>query len=201
MERNDNQLIADYLNGDESALPILINRYLRLIYNFIYRFTANAQDTQEITQETFLKMWRGLKKYRQNGSFKAWLYTIARNATIDWLRKKKNQNKNSAFSDFSTRGGSAFGGENEFGENLLEENIADPAPLPEELIAKTEEKIFLDSALNKLPFIYREVLLLHYKEYFTLDEIANILGKPLNTIKSQHRRGLVFLRKILESSG
>lgn len=187
MERNDNQLIADYLNGDEKALPIIINRHLRPIYNFIYRFAGNTQDTQEITQETLLKMWRGLKKYRQNESFKAWLYTIARNATIDWLRKKKNQSKNSAFSNF----------ENEFGENSLEDSIADPAPLPEELIAKTEEKIFLENALNKLPILYREVLLLHYKEYFTFDEIAKILNKPLNTVKSQHRRALIILRKLL----
>jgi RNA polymerase sigma-70 factor (ECF subfamily) len=182
MSKSDQQLIADYLDGEEKALEELVNRYLKSIYNFIYRITNSLEEAEDITQETFLKLWKNLEKYNQEENFKAWLFAIARNTTIDWLRKKKNIK----FSDF----------ESEEDENKFENSLVDKTPLPNELAVKSEQKQKLDRVLNKLPIIYREVLLLHYYEDLTFDEIGKVLNKPLNTVKSQHRRALVAIKKL-----
>lgn len=183
MAKTDQQLVADYLNGEEGVLPELINRYLKPAYNFAYRLTGNAQDAQDISQETFLKMWKNLKKYRPEESFKTWLFTIARNTAFDLMRKKRNL----VFSDIS--GNST--------EDSFEEKLADEFSLPaDEIISQMENKKMLDDLLAQLPYNYREVILLHYLDELTFDEIGKILGKPLNTVKSWHRRALLELRKL-----
>lgn len=185
MQRNDRQIIIDYLSGDQVAITILVDRYLKSVFNFSYRLVGNHQNAEDITQETFLKMWRNLKKYRRDENFKTWLFTIARNTSIDLLRK----NKSFVFTTF----------ENEDGENPFAENLTDTEPLPDEIFAKAEEKKMLEENLTKLTPIHREVLLLHYTEHFTFDEIGKILGKSLNTAKSRHRRALAELRKLLDA--
>ena len=185
MQRNNQQIIADYLNGDDNAITILIDRHIKAVLNFANRLAGNRQDAEDITQNTFLKMWRNLKKYRQGENFKTWLFTIARNTAIDLLRKKKSL----AFSAF----------ENDEGENAFAESLADSDPLPDEIFAKAEEKGMLENALNKLSFVHRETLLLRYNEHLTFDEIGKILGKSLNTVKSRNRRAVIELRKLLEA--
>src|SRR3989344_9125014 len=150
MERNDQKLIVDYLNGDDGAIAFLIDRHLKGVFNFIRRLAGNREEAEDITQETFLKMWRNLKKYRLGDNFKTWLFTIARNTAIDYMRKKRNF----AFSDF----------ENDEGENALTESLTDLEPLPDEIFARAEEKNSLKNALNKLSPPHRETLLLHYNE-------------------------------------
>lgn len=184
MEQTDEQLISDFLRGDETAFNKIVERYLKHIYNFVYRFTQNVQDAEDVTQESFLKVWKHLKKYDQRRGFKTWLFTIARNTAIDWLRKKKNI----VFSHY----------EDEEGNNPLTESLTDPAPLPDALYALAEDKRLLDGVISELSPIYREVLLLRYNEHFTFKEIGNILGRPQDTVKSQHRRALQALRKLLE---
>lgn len=186
-DHTDDKLIADYLAGDEAALPILINRHLKAIYNFCYRLIGNSQDAQDAAQETFVKAWRHLKKYRRGENFRTWLFAISRNTAIDLLRKKKRL----VFSDFSAK--------DEEDENPLLNTLADKNPLPDESVIRAADKRVLEDALQKLPPHYREVLLLYYNHDITFDEISIILGKPLNTIKSQHRRGLIVLRKIVEN--
>jgi RNA polymerase sigma-70 factor (ECF subfamily) len=185
MEKTDQQLISDYLSGDENALSEIIGRYLKPIFSFIYRLTSNPQDAQDITQETFIKAWRNLKKYKTGESFRTWIFTIAHNTAIDWLRKKRNL----VFSDF----------ENSKGENFLEENIADTSLLPDEIIIQNENKQLIEDALSKLPPTYKEVIILHYMNELTFDEIGQVLKKPLNTVKSQHRRALLALKNILNA--
>lgn len=181
--KNDEQLVLDYLNGDDRALPALINRHIKTIYNFVYRLSGNAEEAEDSTQETFVKMWKNLKKYRHGKNFKTWLFSIAHNAAIDSLRKRKTI----AFSNF----------ENEEGENAFTETLVDPEPLPDKVSEKTQDKQFLETRLAKLPHRYREVLILHYHEHLTFDEIGKILRSPLDTVKSQHRRALGMLRKLL----
>ncbi len=183
MERNDKQLIFDYLVGDESALHELVRRYLKALYNFVYRLTNNTEDAEDITQEIFIKVWKNIKQYDQNYSVKTWLFAIARNTTIDWLRKKRDL----VFSDFETSEG----------ENILLDTLTDPMPLSDEIMARAEDKKFLDHALSKLPLMYREVIVLRYQDGLTFNEIGNVVGKPLDTVKSQHRRALIALRKLL----
>lgn len=178
MVNSDKQLVADYLKGDEKSLEVLIKRYLKPIFSFVFRFTGNIHDAEDITQEVFVKVWRNLKKFDQNRSFKTWIFGIAKNTAIDFLRKKKTI----SFSEFEV------------------ERIADPNPLPDEFYERESIVQKLASALNKLMPKYRMVLLFRYNDRFNFREIAEVLGEPLNTIKSRHRRALVLLRKLLAKS-
>ncbi len=183
--KSDQQLIKDYLGGNEGALSEIINRYLKPIYNFIYRAVGrNNRDIDDIVQESFLKVWKNLDKYNPDKSFKTWIFTIARNTAIDFLRKRREV----LFSEFI----------DEHGDNQLVDTISDPEPLPDEIIIKIEQSKLLDDLLNQLPLVYKEILVLRYQEDLTFDEIGKILQKPLNTVKSQHRRALITLRKIIE---
>jgi RNA polymerase sigma-70 factor (ECF subfamily) len=185
MERTDEQLIADVLSddsGSDAAFSELVRRYIKSIYNFVYRLCGNASDVEDISQEVFVKVWKNLKKYRVGESVRAWIFTIARNTTIDWLRKRKNF----VFSDF----------ENAEGENPLTATLADASPLADEIFAEREDRAVLESALAQLSFAHREVLLLHYMEGLTFDEIGKILQHPLHTVKSRHQRALLKLREM-----
>jgi len=179
----DNELISKYLEGDETALKSLIERYLKPIYSFVYRLTGNGQDAEDISQEVFVKVWKNLNKFDESKSFKTWLFTIAKNTAYDSLRKKKEI----VFSDL----------EDEDGEGGVEEEISDSEILPEMALIKSEDVAGLEAAIKKLPFNYRAVIFLKETEELTFDEIGRILNKPLNTVKSHYRRAILRLRKIL----
>lgn len=180
---DDRQLITAARAGDEGALAELVRRYLPLIYRFAYRITGNAQDAQDVAQVTFVKAWRNLRRYRTDASFKAWLFAIARNTAFDLLRKRRDV----AFTDF----------EDAEGENPLVNSLADPGPLPDELVARAQEAGVLEGVVQQLPLAQRTVLLLRYHEQLTFEEIGTVLNQPLNTVKSHHRRALIALRKLL----
>lgn len=183
MEQLDSELIREYIAGDERAFTRLTERHVRALYNFIYRLVGNAHDTQDIVQETFIKAWRNIHKYHTNQGFKTWLFTIGRNTAIDHLRKKRPL----MFSDFET----------DTGENILENTVADPSPLPDELVARAQNKDFIENILSHLPLEDREILLLRYNEDLPFEDISTILKKPLNTVKSKHRRALLKIHALL----
>ncbi len=183
MDRSDNQLIADYFKGDEKSLEVLIKRYLKAIYSFVYRYIGDFQEAEDITQDVFVKVWKNLKRFDRNKKFKTWIFSIAKNTRIDALKKKKTI----PFSEF----------ENEEGKNIFLEKLVDNTPLPNELFEKRDIARILTSAIEKLLPKYRMVLFLRYNDHFTFREIAETLGEPLNTIKSQHRRALRQLKKLL----
>ncbi|MBU6390215.1 sigma-70 family RNA polymerase sigma factor [Patescibacteria group bacterium] len=180
---SDADLVKTYLAGDERALKKLVERHTPALYNFVYRFTGDSEDAADVVQETVLKAWKHLAKYRTEQNFRTWLFTIARNTAIDWLRKKRSV----PFSMFETTDESG----------AFNDTLADPLPLAEEVAALAEDKVMLEKALVALSPAYRDVLLLRYQNDFTFDEIGAILGKPLHTVKSQHRRALIILRDIL----
>ncbi|KPJ55900.1 hypothetical protein AMJ49_06120 [Parcubacteria bacterium DG_74_2] len=186
MDSSDKQLIIDYLAGDEKSLEVLIKSYLKPIYSFVYRHIGDRQEAEDITQEVFLKAWRNFKKFDQDRSFKTWIFTIAKNTSIDYLRKKKTI----PFSNF----------ENEKGKNTFVETLRDPTSLPDEILKRASMSKVLNSLIQKLSPEYRMLLFLRYNNYFTFREIAEVLGESLNTIKSRHRRALILLKKLLISN-
>lgn len=181
---SDLSLIINYCQGNEKSLEILIKRYFKLIYKFIYRYIGNQEDAEEITQEVFIKVWRNLQKFDQNKSFKIWVFVIAKNTCLDWLKKKRTV----LFSEL----------EHNSEKKFLPENIIDTNPSPDKILERQDLANFLNKALENLSLQYRIVLFLRYNDHFTFKEIAEILGEPLNTIKSRHRRAIIALKKLLE---
>jgi len=180
---NEAELIKKYLQGDEAALENLINHYLKPVYGFIFHLVNDARQAEDLTQEVFVRMWHNLKKFDQEKKFSTWIFSIAKNAAIDYWRKKKAV----PFAEFI----------DESEDNYLEETLADEAPLPDELFDRNNLSAEIQTALNQLPIAYRLVLLLYYQNDLTFQEIADSLDKSINTVKSQHRRALLALRKIL----
>lgn len=184
MQRTEDQLISDYLEGDEQALSVLVDQYLTDVYNFAFKLTGDLQAAEDIAQESFIKAWKNIRRYRGGNNFKGWIFSITRNTAIDWLREKKEL----VFSDF----------ENEKGENTLVATLADNGPLPDELLARAENTTYLEGLLEQLNPNYREVLALRYTSNLTFEEIGGILKRPLHTVKSQHRRAIVALQRLLQ---
>lgn len=187
---SDEEIVTIINRGDETGFKILIERYVSSLYNFVARI-ANRNDAPDIVQETFIKVWKNLHHFDgTKASFKTWIFTIARNTATDYLRKKKSL----LFSDMET----STSQEGKNSENSFLENIPDDKLLPDEQLQKIEDKEFLNKLLEKLSAPSREILVLHYQEEMTFDEIGKILWKPLNTVKSTHRRAILELRKYLE---
>ena len=182
MELDDNHLVENYLEGNEEAFEELVKKYLKPIYNFLYRLTNDQAAAEDLAQDTFLKAWKNIRRFDQDRSFKTWIFTIAKNTVFDYFKKKKEL-------PFSTL-------TDEEGESWLE-NIADENILPDEILERKDIAEELNNFLQKLPPYYCTILLLHYKEDFSLHEIAEILGEPYNTIKSRHQRGLLSLKKAI----
>ncbi len=175
----DHDLIKRYLNGNQDSLRILIDKYTSPIYNYTARFVGSFQ-APDVTQDIFVKVWKNLENFDLNKSqFKTWLFTIARNTITDYLRKKK-------IPSFSSLGD---------GE-LMEENIQDSAILPDEVYQKLQDKDMLSKLIDKLSDDHKTVLTLYYQEDMTFKEIGEVLGKPLDTVKSHHYRAIKKLKEL-----
>lgn len=186
MEQSDQELIKAYLDGEEVAFNKIVKRYLSYVYSFAYRLSGNKDEAEDITQDTFFKVWKNLKNYSgETAGFKTWLSHIARNTAIDYLRKKKPV----LFSDFET----------EAGDNFLTGSIADSLLLPDQLAMDRENEAVLEEAIKKLPLIYREVVVLYHGSNLSLNEVSEFLGLPVNTVKSRYRRATDLLKKIIDA--
>ena len=184
MEHSDEQLISEYLDGSEKALETLVDRHMINAYNFAFKLVNDSQAANDITQEAFIKAWKNIRGFKRGSTFQTWLFAITRNVAIDWLRRRKEV----AFSAF----------ENERGENILTETLTDTGFLPDELLARAEDARFVGILLEELDPLYRDVLKLRYSSNMTFEEIGELLKRPLHTVKSQHRRALIALRRSLE---
>jgi RNA polymerase sigma-70 factor (ECF subfamily) len=182
MENESNQLVEKYLAGDEGALERLVHLHTNPLYNFVFLILRDRDGAEDVVQETFLKVWKNLVRFDQKQKFKTWLYTIAKNTAFDFLKKEKAL----PFSSFETvdREGSF-------------ECVADEHSGILETLIQEEEVMRLEEALVKMPETYRALLILVYREDFTLHEAATVLGEPYNTVKSRHQRGIQKLKGLL----
>ncbi|MFZ2253326.1 MAG: RNA polymerase sigma factor [Minisyncoccia bacterium] len=185
MHITDEQLISDYIEGNEKALTTLVDRYLTDAYNFAFKLTSDSQMAEDVTQESFTKAWKNMRRFIPGNSFRGWLFRIIKNTAIDWLRKKKEV----PFSAFVTS----------LGENVFEETLADSLPLQDELLAQAEDVEHLQALLLQINPHYQEVLTLRHTSNMTFEEVGKVLKRPLHTVKSQYRRGLVALRRLVKA--
>lgn len=180
----DTQLIALSLAGDATAFESLFNRYRDSVMQlYIQRTGGNRDDADDLLQETFLKVYLNLERYNPAYTFGQWVYTIARNTFIDFLRKK--QENLSIDNDQN--------GPPHSPQSLL--------PTPEESIINTQQRAQLEQYLEKMTPRYRKLIELRFFRDFSYEEIAAELQIPLGTVKTQiHRAREQLCRYIVETS-
>ena len=180
-DTTDKELIASCHEGDDQAFEELMRRYLQAVWYFARQYARLEADTEDIVQDTFFKVWKNLKKFDSAKPFRPWLYTIARNTALDYLKKKRAF----SFSDMDP----------EDSELSFEDTLESAEPTPVEVFEQKADRALLDEVLNILHPEHRAVMIMHYQDGLTFEEIAAVVNKPMNTVKSWHRRALGKLNK------
>lgn len=177
--------IKRVLSGDTDAYRELVKRYEKSIVNYIFRYILVYEEALDIAQEVFVKAYYALEKYDRSYRFSTWIYRIARNTAIDYLRKKQ---VNVRSLDESQK---VQGGEVAF-------QVPAAGDSPEERIRNHEFIKHFNEAIRTLPLEYREVITLRHINEYSYCEIAEICDIPIGTVKNRIFRGRELLRKKLE---
>jgi RNA polymerase sigma-70 factor, ECF subfamily len=177
--------VARLRRGDLDALSGLIARYQNRLYRYLLRMVRQPAEAEDLFQQTWVRLAEKIRQYDSNRSFEAWLFTLARNLAIDHLRRIRPDSLDEPVSSDS------------HGETAGARLASHERP-PIERIFEQERAGRLAGALETLPVTYREVLTLRFEEEMKLEEIAQVLGAPLSTVKSRLRRSLDQLRDCLE---
>jgi RNA polymerase sigma-70 factor, ECF subfamily len=178
----DRRLIAECLGGRQDAFGVLVSRYQGRLYNAVIRLVAHPEDAADIVQDAFLNAYQGLRTFKGDAELFTWLYRIAFNAAISLKRKK--------------RATVSLGAGQEGGIDPI-----DPSEYvrPGAALERSEEEAQLQHAMNRLSQEHQEVLILKDIEGLKYDELAEILGVPIGTIRSRLHRARLELRELLPS--
>jgi len=186
--KNDLRLVGRAIAGEQKAYAELMARYRDAIYFILLKMVNNRDDANDLAIETFAKAFQNLEKYKPDYAFSTWLFKIATNNCIDYIRKKKLK----TFSIDQVSG--------EDGENSRPWEIAGNSPTPEESMIKKQKTSLLKNVVDKLPIRYRKLVILRYFEELSYEEISTQLDIPLGTVKAQLFRAHNLLLNILKHS-
>lgn len=185
---DERDLIRAAQKGDQGAFSRLVEANQGKIYSLCYRMTGNSDDAADLTQEAFLNAWRGLSKFGGQSSFSTWLYRLASNACIDFLRREKR------------RSALSITLEDEDDEDR-QADFPDDRWSPERELERKELRQALQDGLAALSPEHREVLLLRETEGLSYQEIAQCLDLEEGTVKSRIARARLALKDYLQKSG
>jgi RNA polymerase sigma-70 factor (ECF subfamily) len=186
----DYSLVRDAVDhGDQKAYAELMSRYKDSIYFMLLKMVNNRDDADDLTIEAFGKAFRNLKQYTPDYAFSTWLFKIATNNCIDFIRKKRKMTL-SLDRGFVTEDG---------GEMYLE--VKSNTPDPEEHMMKKQNVILMRDVVERLKPRYRRLVELRYFQERSYEEISDELKLPLGTVKAQLFRAREFLYQIMKSSG
>ena len=181
----DSSLIKDYINGNENAIEILIKRHQQKLYSFIYSKIQNRDFTEDIFQDTFIKVIRTLKRgdYNEEGKFLPWVMRIAHNLVIDHFRKSNRRPTFSGTEDFD-----------------IFSVISDGELNAESKIIKKQILDDVRKLIDELPEEQKEVLMMRMYNDLSFNEISENTGVSINTALGRMRYALINLRKIVEKN-
>ena len=180
---SDEDLIKRFQDGDEQAYVELVNRYRDRLMNFVYRFTSDSEQSEDIVQETLIKLYTHKHYYKKIAKFSTWIYTIAANFAKTELRKKKNR-KITNLSQMSS--------------DEKDYDLPSVQPDADQLIESEYLEKRIQSAINTLPLHFKTVIVLRDVQELSYDEISNIVEVPLGTVKSRINRARLQLQKELK---
>jgi len=178
--------VARLRRGDLNALSELIARYQNRLYRYLLRIVREPAEAEDLFQQTWLKVVEKIRSFDPGRNFDAWLFTLARNAAIDHLRRIRPQSLDEPLADDAAGDTAA-------------DRLPSGEPAPFDRAVATERRRHVGEALESLPLIYREVLTLRFEEEMKIEEIALVTGKPLSTVKTRLRRSLDRLKQSLET--
>ncbi|MDZ7263325.1 MAG: sigma-70 family RNA polymerase sigma factor [candidate division KSB1 bacterium] len=180
----DEDLIERFQNGDLYAFDLIVKRYKNQLMNFVYRFLGNAEEAEDLVQETFLRVYRNRRAYQKVAKFSTWIYTIAGNLAKTELRKRKRRK---------------FFSISDLGYNEKDYDISDEAFNPEKDVDSRMKEEIIHREINDLSPKFREVILLRDVQQLSYEEISQIVDIPLGTVKSRVNRGRLKLQERLKS--
>lgn len=181
----DEDLMLQFQKGTIEAFDILVNRYKDPLTSYIYRFLGDVRECEDLLQETFLRVYRNRHSYRRIAKYSTWLYTIAGNLARSEYRKRKRRKL------FSLQ---SINREDE----AYEVEIPDETFSPDRHTENTLQDHYIQEALKQLPEEFREVVVLRDVQQLAYEEIAQITGLPMGTVKSRINRGRTKLQRLLK---
>ncbi len=180
----DEELIARFQEGDLYAFDIIVQRYKDPLINFVYHFLGDRIDAEDVVQETFLRVYRNKHLYRNIAKFSTWIYTIASNLAKTELRRRRRRRLLSL---------SSLGFEDKDYEPVDEHMRT-----PEKIVDSEMQQKIIKKEIDDLPVKFKEVVVLRDVQEFSYEEISQILGIPIGTVKSRVNRGRLRLQKRLK---
>jgi RNA polymerase sigma factor (sigma-70 family) len=184
----DFQLIDQAVNEqDEQAYAMLMERYKKPVYHMILKMVRNVDDAEDLTMEAFTKAFKNLYKFKKDYTFSTWLFRIATNNSIDFIRKKKldTMSLNTAYQD-------------ESGANVTID-VKDKNLNPQEEAIKAQKIELIQLFVTKLPAKYQRLVRLRYFNELSYEEIARELEAPLGTVKAQLHRARELLQDLIRN--
>ena len=178
--------VARLRRGDLDALSDLITRYQNRLYRYLLRMVRQPSEAEDLFQQTWLRVVERIRSFDPKRSFEAWLFTVARNLAIDHLRRVRPESLDEPTSDAASSESAA-------------DRLTSREPAPFDRAFASERSSQVASAVAELPVMYRDVLALRFEEEMKIEEIAQVVGAPLSTVKTRLRRSLEQLRRGLET--
>ena len=186
MTRTDEELVARAQGGDVESFNQLIVRWERPIYALAYRVIGREEDARDVCQDAFLRAYRALPGFKGQAKFSSWLYRIALNLCRDWIRRQRRTPVSQLPEDIDA-------------SELVA--AAGPVESIEELVARRELSAIVEEAMSVLSEEQRTAIILKEYHGMTFQEIADMQGCPLSTVKTRLYQGLSLLRRRLEQQG
>ncbi|HUN64684.1 MAG TPA: sigma-70 family RNA polymerase sigma factor [Bacteroidota bacterium] len=184
--KEDSVLIHEALRGNQAAYKQLLKKYHDAIFNVIFRIVHDRDQVEDLTQEVFVKAFGSLKNFNEEYAFSTWLYKIATNSSIDYIRKRKLET-------FSIDKPIAME------ESDYRYELPDTTYQPDKTIIQKQRNLLIDEAINQLPEKYRRVIILRHTEERDYAEIAKILKLPIGTVKAHIFRARELLNRYLRN--
>lgn len=183
----DGDLVRRCLDGEEEAYRLLVQRYQRPIYSLVHRMVSSPDDATDLTQETFVKVFRALDQFDPARNFSSWIYKIASNQAIDYLRKRKLRTI-SIHADPEDNDRPAL-------------DLEDPGPPPDSRLDASLRREHLAGFVERLAPHYKVVVELRYQQQRSYEEITEILELPLGTVKARLHRAHNQLKAWMTGDG
>jgi len=187
----DSEFIERLKRREAAAFEELVAERSGEIYGLLFRLTENGEEARDLTQETFLRAFQNIDRFRGEADIRTWIYRIAINQARNRSRWWRRRRRDATVSLDATYG--------ESGQTVMS-TLAEPSQNPEQQTLAREREMTLRTALQRLALSYRETVILRDIEGFTYEEIAETLGINVGTVKSRLARGRQELRKKLEGS-